>query len=111
VGLVINPDTDIACLTETLLDRLDAITMMSVYPGFGGQKFIPDVLEKIKVVRALIKDRPIALEVDGGIKVDNITEVARAGANRFVAGSAIFHSENYQQTIAQLREAIAVDHH
>ncbi|MCP4474483.1 MAG: ribulose-phosphate 3-epimerase [Gammaproteobacteria bacterium] len=105
VGMVINPDSDFACLTD-VVDQLDAITVMSVYPGFGGQKFIPTTLDKIAAIRSLIGTRPIALEVDGGIKADNIADVARAGADRFVAGSAIFHSSDYRRTIADLREAM-----
>ncbi len=105
VGMVINPDSDFTFLTD-VLDQLDAVTVMSVYPGFGGQKFISTTLDKIAAIRSLIGTRPIALEVDGGIKAENIAEVRRAGANRFVAGSAIFHSSDYRRTIADLRKAM-----
>jgi len=84
------------------------VLLMSVNPGFGGQKFIPSVLDKVRAVRKRIDalGKPIRLEVDGGIKVDNIAEVARAGADTFVAGSAIFGASDYQATIAAMRAAI-----
>jgi ribulose-phosphate 3-epimerase len=82
---------------------------MSVNPGFGGQKFIPNVLDKVRSVRKLIdaSGRQIRLEIDGGVKVDNIAEIARAGADMFVAGSAIFGAKDYQATISAMREQIA----
>ena len=108
-GLVLNPATPVSWLDHTL-DKLDLVLLMSVNPGFGGQQFIPSVLPKIRDVRkriaALGKD--IWLEVDGGIKADNIAEVARAGADTFVAGSAIFSSKDYAATIRQMRDKLAV---
>lgn len=107
-GLVLNPATPLAVLDYTL-EKLDLVLLMSVNPGFGGQKFIPSVLPKIKEVRRRIDaavahtGKPIWLEVDGGIKADNIAEVARAGADTFVAGSAIFGSKDYAATIREMR--------
>jgi ribulose-phosphate 3-epimerase len=103
-GLVFNPATPLDCL-QYLMDKLDVILLMSVNPGFGGQQFIPSTLRKIAQVRKMIDDShyPIRLEVDGGIGVKNIGEIARAGANMFVAGSAIFNSDNYAATIAAMR--------
>jgi ribulose-phosphate 3-epimerase len=91
-----------------VLDKLDMVLLMSVNPGFGGQSFIPSVLPKIEAVRRLIdaSGRPIRLEVDGGIKVDNIASVAAAGADTFVAGSAIFGARDYAATISAMRQAI-----
>src|ERR1044071_9879533 len=107
-GLVLNPATPLDCLDYTL-SKLDLVLLMSVNPGFGGQQFIPGVLDKIRAVRRLIDagGRPIRLEVDGGVKVDNIAEIARAGADMFVAGSAIFGAKDYQATISAMRSAIA----
>jgi ribulose-phosphate 3-epimerase len=107
-GLVLNPATPIDYLEYTL-HKLDLVLLMSVNPGFGGQKFIPDVLAKVRAVRKLIDASGLAtrLEVDGGVKVDNIGEVARAGADMFVAGSAIFGSKNYAGTIGAMRAEIA----
>jgi ribulose-phosphate 3-epimerase len=107
-GLVLNPATPIDCLDYTL-HKLDLVLLMSVNPGFGGQKFIPDVLDKVRAVRKLIdaSGRQIRLEVDGGVKIDNIGEVARAGADTFVAGSAIFGSKDYKATISAMRAEIA----
>ena len=104
-GLVLNPATPLDCLDYTL-EKLDLVLLMSVNPGFGGQKFIASVLPKIAEVRKRIAatGRDIWLEVDGGIKADNIAEVARAGADTFVAGSAIFGSKDYAGTIRQMRE-------
>ena len=103
-GLVLNPATPVSWLDHTL-DKLDLVLLMSVNPGFGGQQFIPSVLPKITEVRrrivALKKD--IWLEVDGGVKTDNIGEIARAGADTFVAGSAIFGSKDYAATIRDMR--------
>ncbi len=107
-GLVLNPATPINCLAH-VMDKLDMILLMSVNPGFGGQKFIPETYRKIQQVRALIDDsgRDIRLEVDGGIGVENIAQVASAGADTFVAGSAIFCSDSYQQTIDKMRQSLA----
>ncbi|MGH8729860.1 MAG: ribulose-phosphate 3-epimerase [Burkholderiales bacterium] len=105
-GLVFNPATPLDYL-DHVLDRLDLVLIMSVNPGFGGQKFIPQSLVKIQEVRERIGARPIWLEVDGGVKVDNIAEIARAGADTFVAGSAIFGTSDYKKTIAQMREQLA----
>jgi ribulose-phosphate 3-epimerase len=106
-GLVLNPATPIDFLDYTL-HKLDLVLLMSVNPGFGGQKFIPDVLDKVRAVRKLIDatGKPIRLEIDGGVKVDNIGEIARAGADMFVAGSAIFGSQDYAGTIGAMRAAI-----
>ena len=107
-GLVLNPATPLSWLDHTL-DKIDLVLVMSVNPGFGGQKFIPGALEKLRRVRKLIQDsgRDIWLEVDGGVKVDNIAEVAKAGADTFVAGSAIFGSKDYKATIAAMRAQLA----
>jgi ribulose-phosphate 3-epimerase len=107
-GLVFNPATPLHHL-DHVLDKLDLVLIMSVNPGFGGQRFIKGALEKIAAVRQRIEDsgRPIRLEVDGGIKVDNIAEVARAGADTFVAGSAIFGAPDYRAVIQALRERLA----
>ena len=104
-GLVLNPATPLDCLDYTL-EKLDLVLLMSVNPGFGGQKFIASVLPKIAEARKRIAatGKDIWLEVDGGIKADNIAEVARAGADTFVAGSAIFGSKDYAGTIRQMRE-------
>ena len=107
-GLVFNPATSLNVL-EYVMDKLDMVLLMSVNPGFGGQKFIPAVLEKIKAARKLI-DRsglPIRLEVDGGVKVGNIAEIKAAGADTFVAGSAIFGSQDYGRVISEMREQLA----
>jgi ribulose-phosphate 3-epimerase len=107
-GLVFNPATPLDWLEYTL-PKLDLVLLMSVNPGFGGQKFIPGVLDKVRGVRRLIDTKGLStrLEIDGGVKVDNIGEIARAGADMFVAGSAIFGAKDYRQTIAQMRAAIA----
>lgn len=107
-GLVLNPATSLSCL-DYVMDKVDVILLMSVNPGFGGQSFIPSVIDKIRHVRALIDKfgREIILEVDGGVKLDNIAEVAAAGADAFVAGSAIFNYPDYAATIAQMREKLA----
>jgi len=106
-GLVFNPATPLHYL-DHVLDKVDMVLLMSVNPGFGGQSFIPSTLPKIAAVRQIIdrSGRDIRLEVDGGIKVDNIGAVAAAGADTFVAGSAIFNSKDYAATIAQMRERI-----
>jgi ribulose-phosphate 3-epimerase len=108
-GLVLNPATQLAWLDHTL-EKLDLVLLMSVNPGFGGQQFIRSVLPKIAEVRRRINDlhKDIWLEVDGGVKTDNIAEIARAGADTFVAGSAVFGSKDYGATIRQMRERLAV---
>jgi ribulose-phosphate 3-epimerase len=107
-GLVFNPATPLDCL-EYVIDKVDMILLMSVNPGFGGQDFIPSALEKLRQARAMIdrSGREIRLEIDGGVKVDNIGEIAAAGADTFVAGSAIFGSDDYASTIAAMRDNIA----
>ncbi|WVH09149.1 MAG: Ribulose-phosphate 3-epimerase [Fluviibacter phosphoraccumulans EoVTN8] len=111
-GLVLNPATPIDCL-DWVMDRLDLVMLMSVNPGFGDQAFIPATLDKLKAVRTKIDaytaqtGRQIKLEIDGGIKIDSIAEVARAGADTFVAGSAIFNTADYAATIAAMREQLA----
>ncbi len=107
-GLVLNPATSVHYL-DHILEKLDMILLMSVNPGFGGQSFIPSSLEKLRTVRKLIDEsgHDIRLEIDGGVKVDNIAEIARAGADTFVAGSAIFNSPDYSSTISQMREELA----
>jgi ribulose-phosphate 3-epimerase len=107
-GLVFNPATPLDVL-EHVLDKVDMILLMSVNPGFGGQSFISSALDKLKTARKLIDDsgRDIRLEIDGGVKVDNIREIAEAGADTFVAGSAIFGSDDYQKTITAMREQLA----
>jgi len=106
-GLVLNPATPVNWL-DHVLDKIDMVLLMSVNPGFGGQSFIPSALPKIARVRELIdrSGRDIRLEVDGGVKVDNIEAVAAAGADTFVAGSAIFGSKDYRSTISAMRERI-----
>jgi ribulose-phosphate 3-epimerase len=107
-GLVFNPATPLSWL-EYLLDKIDMVLIMSVNPGFGGQKFIPSALRKIAAARQLIDESglQVRLEVDGGVKVDNIAEIARAGADTFVAGSAIFGSGDYAGTITAMRRELA----
>ncbi len=107
-GLVFNPATPLSILDWTL-DKLDLILVMSVNPGFGGQEFIATALDKLREARKRIdrSGREIWLEVDGGVKVDNIGEIARAGADTFVAGSAIFGSKDYRGTIASMRSELA----
>ena len=108
-GLVLNPATPLSCLDYTL-EKLDLVLLMSVNPGFGGQQFIPSVLPKIEAVRKRIDalGKPVWLEVDGGIKADNIASVARAGADTFVAGSAIFGAKDgYAAAIAGMRSQLA----
>ncbi|HEX5768217.1 MAG TPA: ribulose-phosphate 3-epimerase [Burkholderiales bacterium] len=107
-GLVLNPATPVSWLDHTL-DKVDMVLLMSVNPGFGGQQFIASVLPKIAEVRRRIdaSRKDIWLEVDGGIKTDNIAEVARAGADTFVAGSAIFGSKDYAATIRDMRQRLA----
>lgn len=107
-GLVLNPATPLACLDYTL-DKIDLVLVMSVNPGFGGQKFIPGALDKVRAVRQRIDQsgRDIWLEVDGGVKTENIAEIARAGADTFVCGSAIFGAHDYAATIKAMRQALA----
>ncbi|CUS48176.1 MAG: ribulose-phosphate 3-epimerase Rpe [Idiomarinaceae bacterium HL-53] len=106
-GLVFNPATPLHYL-DYVMDKVDMVLLMSVNPGFGGQQFIPSTLDKIKQVRARIdaSGRDIRLEVDGGVKVDNIGEIAKAGADMFVAGSAIFNAPDYAEVIRQMRTEI-----
>ena len=107
-GLVLNPATSLEILKH-VMDKLDVVLLMSVNPGFGGQSFIPHTLEKLRQVKALIKTsgRDIRLQVDGGVKVDNIKEIAEAGADMFVAGSAIFSQPDYKVVIDQMRSELA----
>jgi ribulose-phosphate 3-epimerase len=104
-GLVLNPTTPLSIL-DWALDQLDMVLLMSVNPGFGGQSFIPYILEKTKQVRAMIdaSGREIRLQVDGGVKVNNIGEIAAAGADTYVAGSAIFGSDDYAETIFAMKQ-------
>lgn len=106
-GLVLNPATPLSCL-DYVLDKLDLVLIMSVNPGFGGQQFIPTALDKLRSVREMIdrSGRPIRLEIDGGVKPDNIAEIARAGADTFVAGSAIFGRPDYAQVIGQMQQTV-----
>lgn len=106
-GLALNPATGLECL-EYVLDKIDLVLVMSVNPGFGGQSFIPSALDKISALKKLISSRDlnIRIAVDGGIKIENIGEVARAGADSFVAGSAIFNHD-YAEVIAEMRERLA----
>jgi ribulose-phosphate 3-epimerase len=107
-GLVFNPATPLHYL-DYVMDKVDMILLMSVNPGFGGQKFIPSTLERLKLVRERIEKsgRNIRLEVDGGVGIQNIREIAEAGADTFVAGSAIFNADDYQATIAAMRAELA----
>ena len=106
-GLVLNPATSLNLL-ENCWDKLDMVLLMSVNPGFAGQNFIPSVLDKISTLRRSIDDKNlnIRLEVDGGIKLDNIAEVSKAGADTFVSGSAIFREKNYQEVISKMRQSL-----
>jgi ribulose-phosphate 3-epimerase len=107
-GLVFNPASPLDAL-DYLLDEVDYVLLMSVNPGFGGQAFIPSALDKLRKVRAMIdaSGRPIRLEIDGGVKPDNIGAIAAAGADTFVAGSAIFGQADYAGVIAQMKHAVA----
>lgn len=107
-GLVLNPATPVDIL-DWVLDDLDLVLVMSVNPGFGGQAFIPSALDKLRAIRARIdaSGKPIRLEIDGGVKPDNIAAIAAAGADTFVAGSAIFNAPDYAAVIAQMRAAVA----
>lgn len=108
-GLVFNPATPLHYL-EHVIDQLDMVLLMSVNPGFGGQSFIPSSLEKLRVVRKMIDDKNLStrLEIDGGVKTDNIRDIASAGADTFVAGSAIFNTDNYKSTIDAMRSELAL---
>jgi ribulose-phosphate 3-epimerase len=110
-GLVFNPATPLSWL-DHVMDKVDMILLMSVNPGFGGQTFIPSALPKLREARARIdaSGRAIRLEIDGGVSAANIGEIARAGADTFVAGSAIYGSKNYQETIAAMRAQIDKAH-
>ncbi|ENT6809578.1 ribulose-phosphate 3-epimerase [Vibrio vulnificus] len=107
-GVVLNPATPLAHL-EFIMDKVDLILLMSVNPGFGGQSFIPHTLDKLRAVRKMIDatGRDIRLEIDGGVKVDNIREIAEAGADMFVAGSAIFGQPDYKAVIDEMRAELA----
>ena len=106
-GLVLNPATSLSLL-ENCWDKLDMVLLMSVNPGFAGQSFIPSVLDKISTLRRSIDDKKlnIRLEVDGGIKLDNIAEASKAGADTFVSGSAIFGEKNYREVISKMRQSL-----
>ncbi len=110
-GLVLNPATPVEVL-DYALEELDLVLLMSVNPGFGGQSFIPATLDKLKAVRARIDacGKPIRLQIDGGVKPDNIGTIAAAGADTFVAGSAIFGARDYADVIARMRTAVAAAH-
>jgi ribulose-phosphate 3-epimerase len=111
-GLVLNPATPVEVL-DYVLDELDLVLLMSVNPGFGGQSFIPSTLDKLRVVRQRIdaatarSGKAIRLEIDGGVKVDNIAEIANAGADTFVAGSAIFGQPDYRAVVSAMKTAVA----
>ncbi|MCU7938205.1 MAG: ribulose-phosphate 3-epimerase [gamma proteobacterium symbiont of Bathyaustriella thionipta] len=107
-GLVFNPATPLSVLKH-VMDKVDVILLMSVNPGFGGQSFIPETLNKLREARKMIDESgyDIRLEIDGGVKVNNIAEIAEAGADMFVAGSAIFNTDDYQVTIDQMRAELA----
>ncbi len=107
-GLVFNPATPLDCLKH-VMDKVDMVLLMSVNPGFGGQSFIPEALNKLREARALIdaSGREIRLEIDGGVKIDNIRAIAAAGADTFVAGSAIFGAKDYAEVISAMKREIA----
>lgn len=107
-GLVFNPGTPLHYM-DFVMDKLDMVLLMSVNPGFGGQKFIPTTLQKLREARARItaSGLPIRLEIDGGVGINNIAEIAAAGADTFVAGSAIFNAPDYKQVITQMRSALS----
>ena len=108
MGLVLNPGTPVEVL-DWVLPELDLVLLMSVNTGFGGQAFIPSALDKLRAVRAMIDKtgKDIRLEIDGGVKADNIGQIAAAGADAFVAGSAIFNAPDYADVIARMRAAVA----
>ena len=107
-GLVLNPGTPVEVL-DYVLEELDLVLLMSVNPGFGGQSFIPSALEKLRMVRGMIDARAphVRLEIDGGVKADNIAEIAAAGADTFVAGSAIFNADDYADVIGRMKSTVA----
>jgi ribulose-phosphate 3-epimerase len=111
-GIVLNPATPVNWL-EWTIDKVDLVLLMAVNPGFGGQSFLPHTLDKLRIVRGIVDaarargGREILLEVDGGVKIDNIGEIARAGADTFVAGTAIFGSSDYKATIAKMRAELS----
>jgi len=107
-GLFFNPATPLDCL-EYVMDKIDMVLLMSVNPGFGGQSFIPGTLNKLRQARKMIDDSglDIRLEIDGGVKINNIREIADAGADTFVAGSAIFNTDDYAETISAMRAELA----
>jgi len=107
-GLVFNPATPLDILNH-VIDKVDMVLLMSVNPGFGGQSFIPSAIDKLRQARKMIDDSAydIRLEIDGGVKVENIREIAEAGADTFVAGSAIFGNDDYQSTISAMRNELA----
>ena len=109
-GLVLNPASSLS-LIEHVLDKMDILLLMSVNPGFGGQRFIPETLYKLELAREIIEDSglDIRLEVDGGVTVDNIAEISRAGADTFVAGSAIFGEADYAEVIQRMRDELEAD--
>ena len=106
-GVTLNPATALS-LVEPILPFVDLLLIMSVNPGFGGQSFIPQVLDKVREARRMIDEMKLSveLEVDGGLKVDNVGAIAQAGADIFVAGSAVFHSKDYKETLEKMRQAI-----
>jgi ribulose-phosphate 3-epimerase len=109
-GIALNPATPLSCL-DYVIDSIDFVLIMSVNPGFGGQTFIPYTLQKLAQVKALLAERgrsDVRIEIDGGVKVDNIRAIAEAGADMFVAGSAIFGQPNYQTVIDQMREQLSL---
>jgi ribulose-phosphate 3-epimerase len=106
-GVTMNPGTPVSAI-ENVVDLVDLILVMSVNPGFGGQKFIPGALDKIRALRAMVGSRPIDIEVDGGITADNAAQVIQAGANALVAGSAVFKDGNYKGNIDAIRNAAAL---
>jgi ribulose-phosphate 3-epimerase len=106
-GVTLNPATPVSAI-EHVIDLVDLVLVMSVNPGFGGQKFIPAALDKLREVRTLVGARPIDIEIDGGVTADNAAEVVRAGANVLVAGNAVFKGGNYKGNIAAIRQAAAM---
>ena len=106
-GVTLNPATPVSAI-EQVIDLVDLVLVMSVNPGFGGQKFIPAALDKLREVRTLVGARPIDIEIDGGVTADNAAEVVRAGANVLVAGNAVFKGGNYKGNIAAIRQAAAM---
>ncbi|MFL0801798.1 MAG: ribulose-phosphate 3-epimerase [Agarilytica sp.] len=107
-GLVLNPASPVG-LVENVIDQLDMLLLMSVNPGFGGQKFLPYVLDKLAAARAMIDEKGLQtrLEIDGGVTLDNIADIGKAGADTFVAGSAIFGAESYQQAISAMKSTLS----